>query len=228
MGTSNRTREVVERAREVGATTVSVVGEVGAKTASAVGEAGAKTVTAVGVGVKKGLATAKAGLDKANEKLEAEAQRWEARKERTDMPGIGRGDPLADLAERLDKQADFFRELAVDAMRPGLVRGALVALVIVSASAATLGAIAMVARLFLGGAPMEGLADLGLATAGAASAAGLLGWVVERGRARIAQEALCRAEQAEARLCRIATLIALEKHDPEALVRALTSEREKE
>jgi hypothetical protein len=211
----------------MGAKTVSAVGEVGAKTATAVGEVGAKTVTAVGSGLKKGLATARAGLDKAGEKLEAENQEWEARRERTDMPGIGRADPLGDLAERLDKQADFFRELAVDAMRPGLVRGALVALVLSSASAATLGAVAMVARIFLGGAPIDGLVELGTATAGAALAAALLGWVVERGRARVANEALARAEHAEARLCRLAELIALEKHDPDALVRALSPEREK-
>ena len=75
---STRTREVVDRAKEVGAATVSVVGQVGASTASV-----------VGTGVKKGLATAKAGIDRANDHLEAEDQRWEARKERTDMPGIG-------------------------------------------------------------------------------------------------------------------------------------------
>jgi hypothetical protein len=44
---------------------------------------------------------------------------------------------------------------------------------------------------------------------------------VERGRASVAHEALTRAEEAEARLCRVAELIALEKHDREVLVSVL-------
>jgi hypothetical protein len=228
MGTSNRTREVVERAREVGASTATVVGEIGAKTASVVGEVGGKTVTAVGSGVKKSLATAKAGLDRAGEKLDAEEQRWDARKERTDMPGIRRDDPLGDLAERLDRQADFFRELAVDAMRPGMVRGALVALVLVATVVAGLAGLAVVGRVFLGGGELSGLAPVGALLGGAGLAATLVGFVVERGRANVAREALSRAEQAEARLSRVAELMTLERHDPDALVRTLSREPARE
>jgi hypothetical protein len=207
---SNRTREVVDRAKEVGAATVSVVGHVGASTASV-----------VGTGVKKGLATAKAGIDRANDHLEAEDQRWEARKERTDMPGIGADDPLGDLAIRLDRQADFFRELAIDAMRPGAVRGAMIGLVVsLAAVTAALGLVATW-RAFTGEAVIEGLPHLAAAVAIAGTASGLAGWIVERGRAAVAHEALSRAEEAEARLCRVAELIALEKHDRAALVEVL-------
>jgi hypothetical protein len=207
---SNRTREVVDRAKEVGAATVSVVGHVGASTASA-----------VGTGVKKGLATAKAGIDRANDHLEAEDQRWEERKERTDMPGIGADDPLGDLAIRLDRQADFFRELAIDAMRPGAVRGAMVGLVVTLAIVtAGLGLVATW-RAFSGEGAIEGLPHLAGAIAIAGIASGVVGWIVERGRAAVAHEALSRAEEAEARLCRVAELIALEKHDRDALVEVL-------
>ncbi len=222
MVTSDRTREVVESARKAGATTVAVVGQVGAKA----GELGATTATAVGKGVKQGLVSAKAQLDRANEHLEAEDQRWEARKERTDMPGIGGADPLGDLAVRLDRQADFFRELAVDAMRPGVVRGALIGLVVVMALVAGLAGLLAVGRIFFGGSDLTGLRGLGAILGGAGAAAAIVGWLVERGRANVAREALERAEQAEARLCRVAELIALEKHDPSALVRVLSGGRE--
>ncbi|MBX7194562.1 MAG: hypothetical protein K1X94_21070 [Sandaracinaceae bacterium] len=210
MATSNRTREVVDRAKEVGAATVTVVGQVGASTA-----------TAVGSGMKKGLASAKAQIDRASEHVEAENQRWETRKEQTDMPGIGATDPLGDLAIRLDRQADFFRELAIDAMRPGVVRGAMIGLVVVLALVtAGLGVVAIF-RAFSGDGAIEGLAALAGAVGAAGLSTGLVGLIVERGRAAVAHEALSRAEQAEARLCRVAELIALEKHDPAALVRTL-------
>jgi len=210
MASSNRTRGVVERAGGVGAATGSVGGTVGAGTA-----------TAVGSGVKKGLATAKAGIDKAGEHLEATEQEWEARKERTDMPGIGASDPLGDLAIRLDRQADFFRELAIDAMRPGVVRGTLVALVVTLAFiTAALGVIAL-GRIAFGGGEITGLASLAMGVGGASVATGIVGWLVERGRAAVAHEALSRAEEAEARLCRVAELIALEKHDRAVLVDVL-------
>lgn len=210
MAASNRTREVVDRAKEVGAATVSVVGQVGASTA-----------TAVGSGMKKGLASAKAQIDRASDRIEAEDQEWEARRERTDMPGIGASDPLGDLAIRLDRQADFFRELAVDAMRPGVVRGAMIALVITLAVVTAGAGLAVLGRAFFGSESTEGLEGLvelmaGMAAVGVAT--GLVGWLVERGRAGVAHEALARAEEAEARLCRVAELIALEKHDREVLV----------
>lgn len=212
MAAQNRTREVVDRAKEVGAATVSAVGQVGASTA-----------TAVESGVKKSLATAKAGIDRAGEHLEANEQRWEERKERTDMPGIGAADPLGDLAIRLDRQADFFRELAIDAMRPGVVRGALVALVVTLALiTAALGVVAL-GRIVFGGGEITGIASLATGVGGAAVATGIVGWLVERGRAAIAHEALSRAEEAEARLCRVAELIALEKHDRAVLVDVLST-----
>ena len=213
MAASNRTREVVDRAKEVGAATVSVVGQVGASTA-----------TAVGSGMKKGLASAKAQMDRAGERIEAEDQEWEARRERTDMPGIGASDPLGDLAIRLDRQADFFRELAIDAMRPGIVRGAMIGLVITLGVVTAGVSLAALGRAFFGSesaGSLEGLLELlgGVAAIGVAT--GVVGWLVERGRASVAHEALTRAEEAEARLCRVAELIALEKHDREVLVAVL-------
>ncbi|MFN7698660.1 MAG: hypothetical protein ACK5U8_12240 [Deltaproteobacteria bacterium] len=196
---NHRAREVVDRAKEAGATTVN----------------------AVGTGVRKGLASAKAGMDRASEHVEAEQQRWRTRAERTDMPGIGTDDPLGDLAVRLDRQADFFREIAVDAMRPGMVRGAMVALVItLGAVTAALGLLACW-RVLIGGGAIDGLPAVAGAVALAGLAAAAAGWAVERGRAAVAHEALARAEQAEARLCRVAELIGLEKHDRGALVEAL-------
>lgn len=216
MASSNRTREVVDRAKEVGVATASVVGQVGASTASAVGS-----------GVRQGLASAKAQIDRAGEHLEAEDRRWDERKAGTDMPGIGASDPLGDLAVRLDRQADFFRELAVDAMRPGPVRMAMIALVGVLALLTAALGVVVVMRAFVGGGTIESLGPLVAAVATAGVATSIVGWVVERGRAAVAHEALARAEDAEARLCRTAELIALEKHDRAALV-AVLSRREEE
>lgn len=213
MASSNRTREVVDRAKEVGAATVSVVGQVGASTA-----------TAVGSGMKKGLASAKAQIDRASDRLEAEDQEWEQRRERTDMPGIGASDPLGDLAIRLDRQADFFRELAVDAMRPGIVRGAMIALVITLSVITVAVGLTVIGRAFFGGESVEaveGLLELMGGVAAVGIATGIVGWLVERGRASVAHEALSRADQVEDRLCRVAELIALEKHDREVLVTVL-------
>ncbi len=220
MAASNRTREVVDRASDV----VVRAKEVGAATVSVVGQVGASTATAVGSGMKKGLASAKAQIDRASDRIEAEDQEWEARRERTDMPGIGASDPLGDLAIRLDRQADFFRELAVDAMRPGVVRGAMIGLVITLAVVTGGVGLAVLGRAFFGSEGTEGITGLleltgGVAAAGIAT--GLVGWFVERGRASVAHEALSRAEDSEARLCRVAELIALEKHDRAVLVSVL-------
>jgi hypothetical protein len=129
-----------------------------------------------------------------------------------------------DLAVRLDRQADFFRELAIDAMRPGIVRGAMIGLVITLGVVTAGVSLAVLGRAFFGSesaASLAGLLELmgGLAAVGVAT--GVVGWLVERGRASVAHEALTRAEEAEARLCRVAELIALEKHDREVLVSVL-------
>ena len=153
-------------------------------------------VTAGANGVKKGLATAQARID-ANERA------WDARSAGTDMPAISLETPLLDLATRLDKQADFFRELAVEAMRPTVSRHVLHALAVMLTALSIVLSTGLAWQVFTGNEHAMFLASAGV-DAGSAVLAIALGLWLERTRMKVAEAALEHATRAETALERIA------------------------
>lgn len=195
--------------------------EMGSKTVSALRDVGVSAANVVGSSVKQGLDTAKLGIERANERIEAENRRWEERKAKTKLPRIGPVDPLADLALRLDRQGDFFRELAVDALRPTVVRRLVIGLVIVLATTTAGLALAALWHAFFEGGLMEGLLELVGALVLAATATATAGVAYEHRRASIARDSLTRADRAEGELRRVAELLALAKRDRTAIIDVL-------
>ncbi|MDI1430885.1 hypothetical protein [Polyangium sorediatum] len=143
-----------------------------------------------------------------------------------DLPEVVGEDPLAELAVRLDREADLHRGIAMRQHaraawmdRLGAI-GAVVALVgiVVLASIAGFRALfapegALLASLLLGvGALLLLLGVFALARATAR---------IRAGQAQSAREALVRSDLAEARLHRVAALLALRQLDPEAFGRAV-------
>ncbi len=193
----------------------------GSRTVSVLRDAGASAASAVQTSVRQGIDTARSGIERASEQIEAENRRWEERKRRTRLPAIGTSEPLADLALRLDRQADFFRELAIDALRPTAVRRVVVGLVVVLALTTAGLALASLWHAFLEEGAIDGLLELVGALVAAATATAIAGAVYEQRRASLARDALARAEHAELELRRVAALLAIAKADRGALVSAL-------
>jgi hypothetical protein len=151
---------------------------------------------------------------------------WKQTEDEADLPDLKApaegGDPLFDLAVRLDREASFHRTLAVRALRPGPGR----LLAVVSGSVALVGgtmlALAAGIRAFfgagIGDAPGADAAALSLLLAVSAG----VGLLMESEQRRRAQTALGRAELAERRLERIAAILALKEHDTKRFGEALT------
>lgn len=151
---------------------------------------------------------------------------WKQTEDEADLPDLKApaegGDPLFDLAVRLDREASFHRTLAVRALRPGPGR----LLAVVSGSVALVGgtmlALAAGIRAFfgagIGDAPGADAAALSLLLAVSAG----VGLLMESEQRRRAQAALGRAELAERRLERIAAILALKEHDTKRFGEALT------
>ncbi|MDI3289472.1 hypothetical protein [Polyangium sp. 15x6] len=143
----------------------------------------------------------------------------------SDLPTVSGEDPLADLAIRLDREADLHRGIALRQHaraawmdRLGAI-GAVVALVGIVVLAAIAGFRALFApegalfvSLLLGVGAL--LLLLGAFSLGRATAR------IRASQAQSAREALVRSDLAEARLHRIAALLALRQLDPEAFGKA--------
>lgn len=151
---------------------------------------------------------------------------WRQTESDADLPELRArtegGEPLFDLALRLDREADFHRTLAVRTLRPG--SGRLLALLsgFVALAGGTMLALAAGVRAFFGAS----IGDASFAEAAALSlvlavSAGV-GLFMEGDQRRRAQAALARAELAERRLERIAAVLALKEHDPKRFGDALT------
>ncbi len=137
----------------------------------------------------------------------------------TDLPALSDEDPITTLALRLDREADLYRGLAMRQLtraawmdRLGAI-GAVIALLGVVVLAAIAGFRALFAS---DGAPFAALLLavgallllLGAAMLGRATAR------IRSSQAQAAREALVRSDLAEARLHRIAALLALKQIDP--------------
>ena len=150
--------------------------------------------------VKKGLASARATRD-------AEERAWDARSARSDLPTISKEAPLLDLATRLHQQAGFFRELAIDALRPTLSRHVLHALVAMLAVFSGLLGMALVWQVMTGRESALFIATSIIAATSALCTAALAG-LLERSRRTTSREAFTQALRAEEALEKIAVLLA--------------------
>lgn len=142
----------------------------------------------------------------------------------TDLPELGQ-EPLADLATRLDREADLWRNLAFREMAKMTTQSRVVtALAIAAALAdialagvATLGAVFGLESAHRGALVFTAfvVVTLGL---GAAAALVMLGRRAER---ELVRAALARADQAELRLHRVALVMAAKKLDEARYAEAL-------
>jgi hypothetical protein len=143
-----------------------------------------------------------------------------------ELPELSTGDALLSLAARLDREADFWRlvamrQLARAAWTERLGLSASIALLI---GALVLAAVAGFRALFAtgGGAGTAMLVAVGLgALLVAALVVSFVSARVRGGQAAAQREALLRADLAEARLHRIGLLLTLRERDPEAFVAAI-------
>lgn len=197
---NEQSRSSAEETQKARKRDVSEAAEKALVVAQHVGE-GLKSGVAKGAsGVKKGIATAQASID-------AQERAWDARSARSDMPEITGDAPLQGLATRLDRQADFFRELAIDATRPTLSRHVLHALLVM------LAALSAVLSASLGwqvitGSEHAAFASIAAVDAGAALLTLGLGLMLERNRVALSREAFAHAARAEETLEKIAARLA--------------------
>ena len=158
-------------------------------------------------GATQGVITVKKGFASARAKRDAEERAWDARSARTDLPAISKEAPLLDLATRLHRQAGFFRELAVDALRPTLSLHILHALVVMLALFGGLLGLALVSQVLTGNESALFIPTSVIAAASALCAAALSG-LLERSRRVTSREAFTQALRAEEALEKIALLLA--------------------
>lgn len=144
---------------------------------------------------------------------------------RTDLPALAGEDPLLELAERLDREADLWRNLAFREMArtawSSRLLSALAIVVLVADGA--LGGIAALGALF--GAEAGSRALLVLTAAGVVTAALGVVWLVVHGNRRAQADtvraALSRADVAELRLHRLGVALAWRKADAAKYAEAL-------
>ena len=158
-------------------------------------------------GATQGVITVKKSFASARAKRDAEERAWDARSARTDLPIISKEAPLLDLATRLHRQAGFFRELAVDALRPTLSLHILHALVVMLALFGGLLGLALVWQVLTGNESALFIPTSIIAAASALCAAALSG-LLERSRRVTSREAFTQALRAEEALEKIAVLLA--------------------
>jgi hypothetical protein len=143
---------------------------------------------------------------------------WTATASRADLPEIGLGeDPLRELAVRADREADFFRTMAVRHLQPGPGR----LLAAVSATVALLSGMALGAaaglRAFFGAGLGETAGGEAAALALVLGVAALVGGLLEREARARAEAALARAALAERRIERLAAILAVRTLAPARL-----------
>lgn len=168
-----------------------------------------------------------AGLERATRELAAEAgSDLEGLLGEADLPEIGRDDPLAAMALRLDREADLWRRLAMRALARSRAadRVAYLAAGVALLGAVALGVVAGLGALF--GVEDPGGRALLVATGVATVCAGagcvvLLTRSVRRSQGEVRRAALARADLAELRLHRLGVVLALRDHDDDAARAAL-------
>lgn len=168
------------------------------------------------------LRSVSGGLQAASERIDAERAEWQRFLERSDLPDVRGDDPIAELAARVDREADLWRSVAIRAMRPGASRSIVIGATLVGLSGGLgLAALGGLRGLFgtdaSAGQLWAAAAALGLGVGLAIAAAAWL----DRSASRAAAEALARSDAAEKRLQRIAALLALRRADPGAFKDAL-------
>lgn len=158
-------------------------------------------------GAERSAQTVKQGLATAQAKLAAEERAWDARSARADFPAVSQSAPLLDLATRLHEQAGFFRELAVDAMRPTVSRHVLHGLLVMLTMFGGLLGVALIWQVITGHESAVFVPTAIIAAVSAFSAASLAG-LLERSRRITSREAFTQALRAEEALEKIAVLLA--------------------
>lgn len=168
------------------------------------------------------LRSVSGGLQAATRRIDDERADWIRFLERTELPDVRGDDPIAELAVRVHREADFWRSVAVRAMRPGASRTIALGATLVGLSGGLfLAALGGLRGLFGTDATAGQLwAAAGALALGVALALAAAAWL-DRVASRAASDALARADQAEKRLQRIAALLALRRADPEAFRAAL-------
>lgn len=150
------------------------------------------------------------GLRDAKLMLAEEQAAWDRVAQASALPGLSGPDAMSALAERLDREAAFWRAFAIDRMRPAAPRAIAVAGAAIGAvGAAALGTAGAIGALFGSGATAAYLALGGAALAvGVLTALACAAWL-DRTSTRATQEALARADRAERTLHRVAAILAL-------------------
>jgi hypothetical protein len=165
------------------------------------------------------------GMRKASDVLGAPAStEVEELMKGTDLPELDGDDAIVELARRLDREADFWRALALKALGRAAWadRSAHLTAVVAALGCTALAAVAGLEAVF-GGAAIKGLLVLAGAAALLAGAL-MVAWVsstIRKGQREIARESLTRADLSELRLHRVAVVMAIRKQDPTALPEAL-------
>ena len=150
------------------------------------------------------------GLRDAKLMLAEEQAAWDRVAQASALPAVSGPDAMSALAERLDREAAFWRAFAIDRMRPAAPR----AIAVAGAAIGTVGAAALGMAGAIGALFGSGATAAYLALGGAALAVGarqrLLGG--PRGRPiepRCARERAQHADRAERTLHRVAAILAL-------------------
>ncbi len=141
-----------------------------------------------------------------------------------DLPSLAAEDAVAALALRLDREADFWRGLALRALARGqwADRVGLGVATLAAIGGAALAVVAGLGALFGGAASRAVLVLAGMAVL--ATAALVVAWAssgIRRAQRELARDATSHADLAELRLHRVAVLLALRKESPEAARDAL-------
>jgi hypothetical protein len=191
-------------------------GNGGSKVREALQEGAGQVASVIGGGLRRATAALSAPASSELDQLSSG----------TDLPEIAVEDALAALSVRLDREADFWRALALKAMSRAAWadRTSQFAAIVAVVGCAALAGITGLEAVF-GGGSVRALLVLAGATAlvlGSAAAA-LVSSSIRRGQREISREALARADIAEIRLHRVAVVLAIRNDDrgslPEALKR---------
>lgn len=193
---------------------ITAVGEIASEAKHAAKgalESTGRAASAATRGVSRRIDRAQARVE---EHLEGERAEWAEAEDDAALPDVLPGEPLADLAVRIDREADFWRAFAIRSLRPGGPRNvAIAAAAIGVGSAVVLGVVgAFGALLGIESAGVD-LLETAIALAALLLASVLMAAFVERTRRDAAARALARAEVAERRLERVAAILELKKTD---------------
>lgn len=202
---------------------ITAVGEIASEAREVAADAIGTTASAAKVvrdSVSSRMKDAKAELDLS---LESEREEWKEAEDDADLPDVLGEQPLTDLAVRIDREADFWRQFAIRALRPGAPRNVAIASATLAIGfAVVLGIVgAFGAILGIESAGVD-LVETAVALVGLFLAAVLMAAFVEGTRRGAAERALARAEVAERRLERVAAILELKKTDPARYAEALS------